>query len=154
MKNLRDGIQGSVFPVKLLMAYIVSYCLLPTVAFFADFGNLEGEEESWNSDLEFSLILCIPLLCVILVAVWKFRKMPIFAVIMILIAMCHIGDTLGWYFSDTGFIKNFPPGLELDLSLSGCLIAALVWALPFVITFVVWLFWNRRKPLLNNPSIA
>ena len=153
MKDVKEGTRGSVFPIKLLMAYVVSFCLLPTIGFFADFGNLEGEEELWNSDLEFSLILCVPLLCVIILALWKFRRMPIFAVIMILIAMLHIGDTLAWYFSDAAFLK-YPPGFELDLSFLGISITALIWTIPFIVTYFVWLLWNRRKALPHQPSIA
>jgi len=145
MKDLKEDIHSSIFPLKLLIAYVVSYCLLPTIAFLADFGDLEGEEETWNADLELSLILCLPLLWVIISAVWHFRRMPIFAVIVILIAMLHIGDTLGWYFSDDGFINGFPPGFELSYSPLGCLITAMVWAVPFIVIYLVWRFWPRKQ---------
>ena len=145
MRALKESRPGSIFPLKLFIVYVVSYCLLSTIAFFADFGDLEGEEETWNADLELSLILCLPLLWVIISAVWHFKRMPIFAAIMILIAMFPIGDTLGWYFSDDGFIKGFPPGFELSYSPLGCLIAALVWCVPFFITYLIWRFWPRSR---------
>ena len=65
---MKEGIHSSIFPVKLLMAYIVSFCLWPTITFWLDFGDQKGEIEGWNSVLEISLIFCVPLLWVIYAA--------------------------------------------------------------------------------------
>jgi len=129
------------FPLKLLIAYVVSFSLWPTLVFFAEESdNQRLIIEAWNADLEFCLILCIPLLWVIIAAVWHFRRMPVFAVIMILIAMWHIGDTLALYFS-----ASFNPESTFDLQILNCLIAALIWAVPFVVIYLVWRFWPRKQ---------
>ena len=154
MKDLKKGIQSSIFLVKLLMAYVVTFCLLPIIAFIADLGDLESEEECWNSDLELSLILCLPLFCVIIAAFCHFRRMPILAVITVLIALFHIFDTLGWYFSDAGFLKNFPPGFEVDLSFLNISILALTWAVPFVVIYLVWRFWLHKGQSKSVTSAA
>ena len=139
-KAARGGIRDSVFPVKLLMAYIVSFSLLLTIGFWIDFGDLEQEIEGWNSTLEFSLILCIPLLWVIYAALRYSRRMPIFAAIMALLALWHVGITLIDYWQE-GFDDRF----DLDLQLLNCLIAALVWAIPFVAIYLIWRFWPRKQ---------
>jgi hypothetical protein len=141
--------QGSIFPTKLLMAYIVSFCLLPTITFWLDFGDLEGEEEGWNSVLELSLIFCIPLLWVIYAALRYSRRMPVYAVIMSLIAVWLVAITLLDYYQE-GFDDEF----TLDLQLLNSLVAALIWAVPFVVSYLTWRFWPRRKRITTTITTA
>jgi hypothetical protein len=142
MKDLKRGTHSSIFPVKLLMAYIVSFCLLPTITFWLDFGDQEGEIEGWNSVLELSLIFCVPLLWVIYVALRYSRRMPVYAVVMALIALWLVVITLIDYYQ-----QGFDNRLDLDLQLLNCLIAALVWVVPFVVTYLVWRFWPRKQAI-------
>jgi len=133
---------ASLFSAKLLMLYIASYCLIPTIFFLLDFGNLEETEACWNSDLELSLILCLPLLSAVLFAVWHFRKMPVIASAVILIGLFHIGSTLRWYFSENGFVQSFEPA---SINFAGLIVTALIWAIPFATVYLTWRFWPRRQ---------
>jgi len=139
MKDLKGDHQSSIFPVKLLMAYVVSFSLLFTISVFAE-DNQGREIEGWNAELEFSLVLCVPLLWLIYSALRHSRRMPVFAVIMALIALWHVIVTLIEYCQ-----MGFDPRFDLDLALLNCLIAALVWGVPFVVIYLVWRFWPRKQ---------
>ena len=94
METLRENHQNPVFPLKLLMAYIVSISLIPTIQRFLDFDSIERSIEDINWDLGWSLVLCAPLILVIFIATRYFRRMPLFAGFVVILALWHIVSTL------------------------------------------------------------
>ena len=67
MKHLKGGIHGLIFPLKLLMAYVVSVSLgnLIFALQISDSDNIGRWEDVWNWTLGWSLVLCVPLFGVI-----------------------------------------------------------------------------------------
>jgi hypothetical protein len=133
---------GSIFPLKLLMAYVVFVSLnhLIFAIKISDSDNIGRWENVWNWTLGWSLVLCVPLFGVITSALWHFRKMPVFAVIMILAALWHIGTTL-WFYICFGFDPRF----NTDPQPLYFFRAALICAVPFVVVYLVWRFWPRKQ---------
>jgi len=149
MKDLKGDIQSSLFPVKLLMAYVVcvSLCQLIFAIQISDSDNIGRWEDVWNGVLGRCLVLCIPLLGVILSAIWCFRRMPVFAVILILAALGHIGTTL-WFYICFGFDPRFNINLQPLYFLRG----ALVFAVPFIVIYLVWFFWPSVKRVTQSAA--
>jgi hypothetical protein len=146
MKDLKEGIQGSVFPVKLLMAYVISVSLdhLIFTIQISDPDYIGRWVDVWNWTLGWGLILCVPLLGVILSAIWYFRRMPIFAVVMILVALWPMGTALWFY-----FITGFDPRFDLNMQPLNFLRGSIVFAIPFVVVYLAWRFWQRRKRVIG-----
>jgi len=124
------------------MAYVVSVSLfhLSFVIQISDPDYIGRFVDVWNGILGRSLLLSIPLLGVILSAIWLFRKMPIFAVVMILLALSSIG-TASWLY----FTIGFDPRFDLDLQPHYFLRGALIFAVPFILTYFAWRFWPRKQ---------
>ena len=142
---------GSIFPLKLLMAYVVCISLYQLIFAIqiSDSDYIGRWEDVWNWVLGRCFVLCIPLFWVMFSAIWCFRGMPVFAVIMILAALWHIGTTL-WFYICFGFDPRFNINLQPLYFLRG----ALVFAVPFVVIYLVWFFWSRRKRITESTAIT
>jgi hypothetical protein len=146
---MKGNHHSSIFPLKLLMVYVVFVSLdhLIFAIQISDPDYIGRWEDVWNWTLCWCLVLCIPLFGVILSAIWCFRRMPVFAVIMILVALWPIGTTL-WFYICFGFDPQFDINLQPLHFLRG----ALVFAVPFIIIYLIWRFWPQRKSLLPSPE--
>jgi len=142
MKDLKGNIHSSIFPLKLLMAYVVAVSLehLIFAIQISDPDYIGRWVDVWNGILGWCLVLCIPLFGVIISAIWYFRRMPVFAVVMILAALWPIGTTL-WFYIIFGFDSRFDINLHPLYFLSG----ALVFAVPFVVIYLLWRFWPQKQ---------
>ena len=125
MKDLKRKHQGSVFPVKLFSTYVL---LLASV--------IENEDRPYYSaSFPYGLALSPALVIVILLGIWNFRSMPIFAALWSCIALLLIWENLETY--SPRFAADFQPLALLEL--------ALVFAVPFVVIYFIWRFWPRKQ---------
>ena len=142
----------SLFPIKLLVIYLVVISLLPTFFMLWDLGNVEESTELWNPILALSLILCTPLLFVISLSIWYFRRMPYFASIFTAWSILIIAETVGSYYGQ-GFDSRF----DVDLSrinligLFGCFFCI---GLPFILTYFIWRFWPQKKSVPDSRAVV
>ncbi len=137
---MKPAIQSSIFPIKLLMAYVFTVSNLPVLDYLSIWDNCEAFDESWNLWLIWDLIFCIPFLGIVFLAIRHFRKMPIFASFMIFAAYWYIWDTLCNYLS-----MGFREDMDIGLQPLGFFSILAVFAIPFIVIYLIWLFWPRRQ---------
>ena len=151
MKDLKERIQGSIFPVKLFVVYVLWLTFITglidgPIACLFELGSPHPEDVA--ESFAMMLALSPTLVAVVFLAIWNFRLMPIFAT-----GSVGFSLWLAWVIWNAywpGFDTDFPNYFDM----LGLLSAALVFALPFIITFAVWLLWNRRKQSPQKMSLA
>ena len=141
MKDLKEGIQSSVFPVKLFVVYVL------WLTFFT--GLIDGpiacvfslgapHPEDIAESFAMMLALSPALLAVFILAVWNFRRIPVFGI-------CSTGFALWllwviWSGYWPGFETDFPNYFHM----TGLLFAASFFAVPFVLMFIAWRIWPHK----------
>jgi hypothetical protein len=141
MKHLKEGIQGSVLPVKLFTLYVLA---LTSVIGLNDgpvagvFGLGFPDPEDFAESFAGMLALSPALLAVLFLAAWNINRMPIFTALFGSVALW-----LSWI-----IWKSYWPGFDSDFpnyfNMIGLLWVALVFAVPFVFTYILWRFWTRN----------
>jgi hypothetical protein len=130
----------SLFPFKLILGYVVAFCLVPDILYCFDSQSGQLTSALWNSELLLSLLLCVPLAVVIGVAAWLFPRMPYFCGACILASLLMITDAAGTYLT-----RGFDPHFEIGLgrfNWAGLCILFFILAVPFLISYFVW----RARP--------
>jgi hypothetical protein len=149
MKDLKEGIQDSVFPVKLFCSYVLFFTFVTGIIDGPIAGLLSlGFPYPEDYALSFADMLALTpaLLTVIFLVLWNFRRMFIFAILAGCIALWFIW--IIWESYRPGFDTDFPNNFEPW----GLLYAGLFFAVPFVVIYLVWRFWPRRGQ--SKPTTA
>ena len=145
MKYLKGGHYGSIFPLKLLLTYVTVITLIPIFQIWLDFDSIERDVEDRNWELAWRLILLIPVLGVGYFASRNFRRMPFFAGMIILIALLNATATLCGYLGD-----GFDQRLDIELQPLAFLRGSLILAIPFLVIYLVCLFWPCKRNALPS----
>jgi len=145
--------QQSLVPLRLLLLYAFCIGLLPTIGFWLDFGNLEAEEEGWDSDPVFSVIVSVPLVVASWIALRNIKRLPILALLLTLFTAFHLWST--YSLCKMGFLGTpySDPGLSTD-AFKGYAETFGLWAIPFLTAYLLWFFWTERKRLKESPVHA
>jgi hypothetical protein len=131
---------ASLFPIKLLMAYIYAVSLFPFLDYLTVWDNCEAFAESQNLWLLWDIILCVPFLPVVFLAIRHFRQMPFFAGFMIFATYWQMTDALMCYLG-----SGFRPDFDFNLDPLGFLLILVIFAIPFIAIYLIWRFWPRRQ---------
>ena len=142
MRDLNNGIQSSVFPVKLFIVYVLLLIFFtglidgPVAGVFS-LGSPHPEDiaESFAR----MLALSPALLGVVFLSVWNFRRMPEFATFSSCFALWLSWVTLGSYWP--GFDTDFPNYFDM----TGLLSVASLFAIPFVVFYIAWRNWPHKE---------
>lgn len=138
MKTVQEGNRSSIFQVKLLTVFVLSFLFARGIVdgpLDPGFPYPEDYAESYAEMVAFSPALLI----VIFLAVWNFRRMHIFATLAGSMALWLIWVIYEDYWP--GFNTDFPNSFQP----SSFFVTALIWAIPFLIIYLIWRFWPRRQ---------
>jgi hypothetical protein len=140
MKDLKGGVRGSVFPLKLFLIYILCLKVFPWFLMLSIADNCEEWTEAYNWYFGWSLVLSGPLFIATTWSLLRFRKMPIFGGVFSLISLWLVVGTINSYFYD-----GFDPRMEINWSVDLFVRAAMVFAIPFLAVYLGWRFWPQTQ---------
>jgi len=129
-----------------MLLYALLVGVFPTIVVWADFGNLEATEEDWDQVIVFSVLASIPLVMGAWMGLRNIRHVPFFAVVLLLLTVFHLWTTslacfqglLGEPYSDPALTRAAFFAYTRFFFL---------FTLPFVVAYLVWYFWRKRRPL-------
>jgi len=142
MKDLKEN--SYLFPLRLLLLYVLSVGVLPTIDFWLDFGDMEATEEGWDTILVFSVIVSVPLVAASWAGIRNLKRLPILAVLLTLFTAFHLCTTgllcadgfLGEPYSDSGLSAYAFERYAETFA---------IFAMPFIAIYIAWRFWPQRR---------
>ncbi len=142
MNDLTLGIQGSVFPAKLFVVYVLWLTFFtglidgPIAGFFS-LGSPHPEDMA--ESFARMLALAPALLSVIFLVLWNFKKMPVFAMVSGAFALWLSWVIWSSYYP--GFDTDFPNYFDM----TGLFFTAALFATPFVLMYISWRVWPNKE---------
>lgn len=130
------------------MVYFLFLDLVPVVNEVLNRGDIQASFSEHNWELFWRLVLCVPSLFVIILSCWRFREMPIFSVVVGLLAGWHIYTALELYFR-YGFDNRIP----MNIYPLGFLITALIALIPFALVYGIVVLLGRLRARSSTPHV-